>query len=102
MQSNDLFLIIWLLVCLVRKKLNPILTELFFWRKETEHLFCFYYKILFSSTKIIKVSSTHHFVMNFPSKQELQQIGLNHLSDIDFGDFTDIYLESKQQKKKNH
>ena len=41
--------------------------------------------------------------MNFPSKQELQQIGLNHLSDIDFGDFTDFYkVNSKKRKNINN
>ena len=40
--------------------------------------------------------------MNFPSKQELQQIGLNHLSDTDFGDFTDFYkVNSKKRKNIN-
>ena len=29
--------------------------------------------------------------MNFPNKRELQQIELNHLSDIDFKDFIKIY-----------
>ena len=29
--------------------------------------------------------------MNFPNKKELQQIELNHLSDIDFKDFIKIY-----------
>ena len=31
------------------------------------------------------------FIMEIPSKLELQQILFNHLSDIDFKDFTNLY-----------
>ena len=33
----------------------------------------------------------HSFIMKIPNKRELQQIALNHLSDIDFQDFINIY-----------
>ena len=33
----------------------------------------------------------HHFVMKTPNKRELQKIAFNHLSDIDFKDFMNIY-----------
>ena len=31
------------------------------------------------------------FIMKIPNKRELQQIALNHLSDIDFKDFIKIF-----------
>ena len=31
--------------------------------------------------------------MKFPNKRELQQIAFNHLSDIDFQDFMNLYKE---------
>ena len=41
--------------------------------------------------KNIRLNSTHYFVMKIPNKIELQQIALNHLSDIDFQDFMNLY-----------
>ena len=52
------------------KKLNPVVTELF--------------------TRG-RLNSTHSFIMKIPNKRELQQIALNHSSDIDFKDFKKIY-----------
>ena len=33
----------------------------------------------------------HYSIMKIPSKLELQQIALNHSSDIDFKDFMNLY-----------
>ena len=38
-----------------------------------------------------KLNSTHFFIKKIPNKRELQQIALNHSSDIDFKDFIKIY-----------
>ena len=35
--------------------------------------------------------------MNIPNKRELQQIALNHSSDIDFKDFMNIYNKSTKE-----
>ena len=53
-------------------KLNPIVTELFIRGRKVN-------------------ISTHFFIMKIPNKRELQQIALNHSSDIDFKDFMKIY-----------
>ena len=45
-----------------------------------------------------KRSSTHFFIMKIPNKRELQQIALNHLSDIDFTDFIKISGKCNAQK----
>ena len=37
------------------------------------------------------INSTHFFIMKIPNKKELQQIALNHSSDIDFKNFIKIY-----------
>ena len=39
----------------------------------------------------VGLNSTHFFIMKIPNKRELQQIALNHSSDIDFNDFMKIY-----------
>ena len=41
--------------------------------------------------KDVRLNSTHFFSMKIPNKRELQQIALNHSSDIDFKDFMNIY-----------
>ena len=45
----------------------------------------------FKVPKDVRLNSTHFFIMKIPNKRELQQIALNHLSDIDFKDFMNIY-----------
>ena len=44
--------------------------------------------------KDVRLNSTHFFIMKIPNKKELQQIALNHSSDIDFKDFMKIYKKS--------
>ena len=41
--------------------------------------------------KDVRLNSTHFFIMKILNKRELQQITLNHSSDIDFKDFKNIY-----------
>ena len=43
--------------------------------------------------KDVRLNSTHLYIciMKIPNKRELQQIALNHSSDIDFKDFINIY-----------
>ena len=45
----------------------------------------------FKIPKDVRLNSTNFFIMKIPNKRELQQIALNHLSDIDFKDFMKIY-----------
>ena len=41
--------------------------------------------------KKVRPSTTHFFIIKIPNRKELQQIALNHTSDIDFKDFMKIY-----------
>ena len=43
--------------------------------------------------KDVRLNSTHFFTMKIPKKKELQQITLNHSSDIDLKDFMKNYKE---------
>ena len=45
----------------------------------------------FAVPKNIRLNSTHYFFMKIPNKGELKQITFNHLSDIDFKDFMNLY-----------
>ena len=51
--------------------------------------YCFHYKSYVKVPKDVRLNPTHFFI--FPNKRELQQIALNHLSEIDFKDFIKIY-----------
>ena len=48
-------------------------------------------KSYFKVPKDVRLNSTHFFIMEIPNKRELQQIALNHSSDISSKDFTEIY-----------
>ena len=45
----------------------------------------------FKVPKDVRLNCKHFFIMKIPNKKELQQIALNHSSDIDFKDFIKIY-----------
>ena len=45
----------------------------------------------FKVPKDVRLNSTHFFIMKIPNKRELQQIALNHSSDIDFKTFMKIF-----------
>ena len=45
----------------------------------------------FKVPKDVSLNSTPFFIMKIPNKRGLQQIALNHSSDIDFKDFMKTY-----------
>ena len=73
------------------KKLNPIITELFIRGRKRNISIAFITQSYFKVPKDVRLNSTHFFIMKIPNKRELQQIGLNHSSDIDVKDFIKIY-----------
>ena len=72
-------------------KLNPIVTELFIRGRKLNISIVFIAQSYFKVPKDVRLNSTHFFIMKIPNKRELQQIALNHSSDIDFKDFMNIY-----------
>ena len=72
-------------------KLNPIVTELFITGRKLNISIVFITQSYFKVPKDVRLNSTHFFIMKIPNKRELQQIALNHSSDIDFKDFMNIY-----------
>ena len=74
------------------KKLNPIVTELFIRGKKKLNIsIVFITQSYFKVPKDVRLNSTHFFIIKIPNKRELQQIALNHSSDIDFKDFMKIF-----------
>ena len=72
-------------------KLNPIVTKLFIRGRKLNISIVFITQSYFKVPKDVRVNSTHCFIMKIPNKRELQQIALNHSSDIDFKDFMNIF-----------
>ena len=72
-------------------KLNPVVTELFIRGRKLNISIVFITQSYFKVPKDVRLNSTHFFIMKIPNKRELQQIALNHSSDIDFKDFMNIY-----------
>ena len=76
---------------ITNKRLNPIVTELFIRGRKLNISIVFITQSYFKVPKDVRLNSTHFFIMKIPNKRELQQIALNHSSDIDFKDFMKIY-----------
>ena len=70
------------------KKLNSIITELFIRGRKLNISLVFITQSYFKVPKDVRLNSTHFFVLN---KRKLQQIALNHSSDINSKDFIKIY-----------
>ena len=73
------------------KKPNPVVVELFIRDRKLNISIVFITQSYFKVPKNVRLNSTHFFIMKIPNKRELQQIALNHSSDIDFKDFMKIY-----------
>ena len=79
------------------KKLNSIVTKLFIrGRKSNIHL-VFITQSYFKFPKDVRLNTSYFFIAKIPNKRELQQIAINHSSDIGTKDFTNIYKECTAQ-----
>ena len=79
-----------MLICLVIKRLNPIVNELFIRGRKLNISLVFNTQSYFVVPKNITLNSTQYFIITIPNKPELQQIALNHSSDIGFRDFMNL------------
>ena len=73
------------------KKLNLIVTELFIRGRKLNISLVFITKSYFKVPKYVRLNTTHSFITKILSKRELQQIAINHSSDIRTGEFVNIY-----------
>ena len=73
------------------KKLNSIVTELFIRGRKLNISIVFIMQSYFKVPKNARLNTTHFLIMKISNKKELQQITINHSSDIDFKDFVKIY-----------
>ena len=73
------------------KKLNSIVTELFIRGRKLNISLAFITQSYFKVPKDVRLNTSHFFIAKIPNKRELQQIAINHSSDINTKDFTNIY-----------
>ena len=74
------------------KKLKySIVTKLLIRGRKLNISLIFITQSYFKVPKDVRLNSTHFFIMKIPNKGELQQIALNHSSDINSKDFINIY-----------
>ena len=67
------------------KKLNSIVNE------KINISLVFITQSYFKVPKDVRLNTSHFFIAKIPNKRELQQIAINHSSDINTKDFTNIY-----------
>ena len=76
---------------MINKKLNSIVTGLFIRGRKLNISLVFISKSYFKVPNDVRNNSTHFFIMKIPNNRELQQITINHSSDINAWDFIEIY-----------
>ena len=73
------------------KKLNPVVTELFIRGRKINISPVFITQSYFRVPEDVKINTSHLFIAKIPNKREIQQIAINHSSDINTKDFVNIY-----------
>ena len=73
------------------KKLNSLVTELFIRGRKLNISLAFIMQSYFKVPKDVRLNSTHFFIVKIPNKRELQQIALNHSSNINSKYFIKMY-----------
>ena len=88
---------IWLLIWIITK-LNPIVTELLIRGRKLNISIVFIMQSYFKVPKEVRLNTTHFYFMKITIKGGLQQIAINHASDIDFKDFMNISKKCTAEK----
>ena len=73
------------------KKLNSVVTELFIRGRKLNISLVFITQSYFKVPKDVRLNTSHFFIAKIPNKRELQQIAINHSSDINTKGFANIY-----------
>ena len=75
------------------KKVNSIVTKLSIRDRKLNISLVFITQSYFKILKDVILNTIHFFIAKISNKRELQQIAINHSSDISTNDFTNIYRE---------
>ena len=82
---------------MTNKKFQAIIKELFIRCRKLSISLVFITQSYFSVPKDVRLNLTHYLIMNINSKRELQNIAINHFSDIDYKDLIKIYRECSRK-----
>ena len=85
-KKSKILIVFDMINMLSNKKFNLIVTEVFFRGRKLNISYAF-----ISCAKNIRINSMHYFIIKILNKRELQQMPFNHSSDIDSGNFVNIY-----------
>ena len=80
------------------KKLNSIVTELFIRGRKLNISFIFITKSYFKVPEDVRLNTTHFFITKILIKRELQQVAINHSSDISTENFVNIYRKCASEQ----
>ena len=83
---------------MIAEKLPNQVTELFIRGRKMNITVIFITQSYFKVPKDIRLNATHYFLLKIPNKRELQQIAINHSSDIEFNDFKKLYNEATKER----
>ena len=78
---------------MTNRKFQAIIKELFIRCRKVNISLVFITQSYFSVPKDVRVTSTHYLIIKINNNKELQNIAINHSSDIDHEDFAKIYRE---------
>ena len=73
------------------KKLDSILSELFTRSRKINISIVFITQSYFKVPRVVRINTTHFFIMKIPNKREVQQIASGQPSNIDSKDFMKIF-----------
>ena len=76
---------------IINRKLDSIVTELFIRGRKLNISLVFITQSYFKVPKDVRLNTTHFFLTKILNKRELQQIMINHSSDMGTKDFINIY-----------
>ena len=78
-------------------KFQAIIKELLIRCRKLNISLAFITKSHFSVPKDVRLNSTHYWIMKINNKRKLQNIAINHSTDIDYSDFINIYRECTKE-----
>ena len=80
------------------KEAQQVLKELFIRCRKLNISLCFLTQSYFSVPKDVGSNCTHYVLFKLNNKRELQNIAINHSSDIDYKDFIKIYRNCTKER----
>ena len=78
------------------KKAQQVLKELLIRCRKLNISLCFLTQSYFSIPKDVRLNCTHYIIFKLNNKIELQNIAINHSSEIEYKDFVNIYRKCNE------